>query len=122
MTKIVIVNGYAEDGEEMALYANGKRISDTTIDGGNEAPETLMDFLGEFGVGAKACGITDIDMLDEAPELVTENRPHSDSVEMEEDEYQALIKAGKINGQDGYYEWPENLSDIAHLIPELSGE
>jgi len=68
--KILVVNGYGEHGEQMSLYVDGEKIATTTIDGSNDCPDTVSDFLNEFELSPKEAGIIDVAVLDEVPEVV----------------------------------------------------
>ncbi len=68
----VILNGWGDDGEAMALYVDGKLVATAEIDGSSDGPETVLDFLYEFRLTPCAVGITSIDVVSEAPDIVTQ--------------------------------------------------
>lgn len=117
---IVVLAGYCDHGEEMALYVNGKLMATAEIDGGKDGHSgKVYDFLGEFDVSPKSAGITDIDVMDEDPDLVTEYRPNADSDDDMTDEKWEQLQASGVIDSNGFYKYTEKLSDIAHVIFEL---
>lgn len=118
---IVVLGGFGDHDAEMALYVNGKLVTTAEIDGGKDGHSgKVYDFLGEFDVSPKSAGITDIDVMDEDPDVVTELRPNADmDDDMTDEKWEQLEESGAIDC-NGDYEFTENLSDLAHVIPELS--
>lgn len=101
MAQVIILNGLADHGQEMALYVDGKLVTTATIDGGNDCPETVNDYIAEFGVSVAATGITDIADLDKSPDVVTESYPRDEDdnmipfpVDLKESEI-AQLRAGE---------------------------
>ena len=79
-----------------------------------------MILVHEPPIGDLDVGITDIDVMDEEPDLVTDTRPSADDDEtISEEKYNELMEAGDIN-ENGEYEYTEDLSDMTGAIPELS--
>lgn len=71
--KIVILNGYGEDNAEMAFYVDGKLIKIATIDGSNECPESVLDFMHEFGLSPEDIGATELSDVVGEPDSVSCN-------------------------------------------------
>ncbi len=121
---IIVLNGHGDHGETMALYVNGKLISTATIDGGkNGHTGKVYDYLGEFSVGPTQCGITDITVMDQFPDLVTQFLPcineTDDCTDEQVAEWDRMQDAGIIN-DDGQYKLTENLSDIPRSAYDLA--
>lgn len=54
---IKIENAWGMDGEIMTLYRNNEMILSVTIDGSNDPPVSLLDYLIEFDIEPGAFGI-----------------------------------------------------------------
>lgn len=61
---IKIENAWGEDGETMTLYRNNEKVKSVKIDGSNEPPDTLLDYLVEFDVRPTKLGIEACSDLD----------------------------------------------------------
>ncbi len=66
---IRIDNPYGEDGEMMTLYADNKHVADVQIDGSNDCPDSLQDYLTEFGIQAHRIGIKETGYLANEPDF-----------------------------------------------------
>ncbi len=55
---IKIQNAWGEHDETMTLYRNNEKIAEVQINGANEPPDTLLDFLTEFSVQPSLLGIS----------------------------------------------------------------
>ena len=64
---IKIQNAWGEHGETMKIYRNNELVSKAVIDGSNEPPETLLDYLIEFSLRPSEIGIEACANLDNEP-------------------------------------------------------
>lgn len=110
---VTIVNGYDDHGCVMAIYAAGNLVATTKINGGNEAPDNLLDFLHEFGLVPSSVGVSDVAEL-ESESFDAIEWCRSDVESITDDEYNALQAEGTIT-ENGYYVYPEMLSDLLRL-------
>lgn len=69
---IRIQGAWGEDGDIMTLYRNNEKIKEIKINGANEPPDTLLDFLIEFDISPAAAtklGIENTKNLDCMPKF-----------------------------------------------------
>ncbi len=66
---IKIDNPYGEHGELMTLYRNNEHVADIQIDGSNDCPDTLQEYLTEFDISALRLGIKETGYLDNEPDF-----------------------------------------------------
>lgn len=67
---IKITNAYGEHGEIMTLYRNNEMITSVAIDGSNEPPDTLLDYLVEFDIPSdKTWDVIAVEDLDKEPKF-----------------------------------------------------
>lgn len=64
---LMIQNAWGEDGEIMTLYRNGKKY-EVEIDGSNEPPDNLLDYLHEFGISPNSLNIVNVRSLSRGPD------------------------------------------------------
>lgn len=81
--KIVILNGYGEHRDEMAFYIDGKLIKTAIINGSNDCPESILDFMHEFGLSPKDIGATELSDLEGEPDTITCNRLYDEEINEE---------------------------------------
>jgi len=109
--EIVIIGGWGETGMEMAFYVDRKLKGIAEIDGTNDSPHSVNDFLYEFGLRAAETNITDPADLDKKPDIVTQDIPvftTEEEVELFKKAHPDVADKCKI-GED--YPFAEDLTD-----------
>lgn len=117
---ITIVNGYKDDGVEMALYVGDELITTAEIDGGNDAPCSLLAFLNEFGINPSTCGVVDIAELESENFTALEwERCMEMDESISEEQGNKLQAAGVVNEQ-WEYAYPKSLGILKRLMGNLT--
>lgn len=64
---IKIEGAWGEHGDVMKLYRNNELVHEAVIDGSNDPPDTLLDYLIEFSLRPSELGIEVCARLDNQP-------------------------------------------------------
>ena len=66
---IKIENPYGEHDQVMTLYRDNEHVCDIHINGSNDCPETLLEYLEEFDISPHRLGIKETGYLDNEPDF-----------------------------------------------------